>query len=277
MHGAIVGVIVALVANCSSPGKVADKATENGGAQRVTLAQIFVSKNVKRNLEHIRAAFAQAKKDHAAWIAFPEGALSGYHDGFDQREVAEGFEEVRQLCKDTGLSALMGTCWKEGGQTFNEVRIVDSKGALAGRYAKRCLTYGDAKQFAPGAFPLVHEVNGMRWGTLICNDLWVTPGYSDGPNPHLSLKAAREGAQVIFQCVNSGTDQRFRAYHESHLSLWSAEAKCPIIVVNAAHHTAVNCASGVVSGFEYEVALPRGGEVIRTVEFTPATGLSPRK
>jgi predicted amidohydrolase len=274
MYGAIVGVIITLVANGSSPGKAADRTTENGGTQRVTLAQIFVTKNVKNNLKRIRAAFTQAKKDHAAWVLFPEGALSGYHDGFDQQEVADGFEEVGQLCRDICVNALIGTCWKEGGQTFNEIRIVDSKGTLVGRYAKTCLTYGDAEQFAPGTFPLVHEVGGIKWGTLICNDLWVTPGYSDGPNPHLSLKAAKAGAQVIFHSVNSGTDQRFRAYHESHLSLCSAEAKCPIIVVNAAHHTAINCASGVVSGFEYEVSLPREGEVIRTVEFTPAKSLS---
>jgi predicted amidohydrolase len=242
--------------------------------QRITLAQIFVTENVKRNLKSIRAAFAQAKKDHAGWVAFPEGALSGYYDGFDQQEVARGFEEVQQLCRDTGVNALIGTCWKEEGKTFNEIRMVDSTGSQVGRYAKMCLTYGDAKQFAPGTFPLVHEVAGIRWGTLICNDLWVTPGYSDGPNPHLTLKAAKAGAQVIFQCVNSGTDQRFRAYHESHLSLCSAEAQCPIIVVNAAHNRPVNCASGIVSDFKYEYSLPREGEVIRTFEFMPAKGFS---
>jgi len=274
MRGKTVFVIIALAVTCSLPGQAACGTTADMGTQRITLAQIFVTKNVKRNLKSIRAAFAQAKKDHAGWIAFPEGALSGYYNGFDQQEVARGFEEVQQLCKDTGINALIGTCWKDEGRTLNEIRIVDSTGALAGRYAKKCLTYGDAEQFAPGTFPLVHEAAGIKWGTLICNDLWVTPGYSDGPNPHLSLKAARDGAQVIFQCVNSGTDQRFCAYHESHLSLCSAEAKCPIVVVNAAHTRPVNCASGIVSDYKYQVSLPREGEVICTVEFRPAKGLS---
>jgi predicted amidohydrolase len=277
MDAKTVGVMIALVVGLSSPGQASGRTTENMGTQRVTLAQIFVTNNVKKNLKGIRAAFAQAKKDDATWVLFPEGALSGYHNGFDQQEVARGFEEVQQLCKDTGVNALLGTCWKEGEQTFNEIRIVDSTGTLVGQYAKMCLTYNDAEQFAPGTFPLVHEVNGIRWGTLICNDLWVTPGYSDGPNPHLTLKAAKAGAQVIFHSVNSGTDQKFRAYHESHLSLCSAEAKCPIIVVNAAHRSPINCASGIVSGFEYAVSLPREGEVIRTVEFKPAKGISPGK
>lgn len=140
-----------------------------------------------------------------------------------------------------------------------------------GRYAKRCLTYSDAEQFAIGQGPLVHRVNDLTCGTLICNDLWVTPGFTDGPNPHLSRQQAKEGAQVIFQAVNSGTDPHFRQFHESNLKLRSAEAKCPIIVVNAARKEAVNCTSGVVSGFEYLVELPRKGEVIRTVEFTPTS------
>ena len=277
MRAGIVGLIVALAVGLSPRVQAADGTAGHMGMQRITLAQIFVTNHVKKNLKGIRAAFAQAKKDDSQWVAFPEGALSGYYDGFDQEDVARGFEEVRQLCRDLGVNALLGTCWKEGGQTFNEIRMVDSTGALVGRYAKMCLTYGDAKQFAPGTFPLVHEVGGIRWGTLICNDLWVTPGYSDGPNPHLSLKAAKAGAQVIFQCVNSGTDQRYREYHEAHLSLCSAEAKCPIVVVNAAHKKPVNCASGVVVDYEYVASLPRQGEVIRTVSFTPAKGLLPGK
>jgi hypothetical protein len=47
------------------------------------------------------------------------------------------------------------------------------------------------------------------------------------------------------------------------------KANCPIVVVNAAYDQPINCASGVVSDFEYVVSLPRKGEVIRTVEFTP--------
>ena len=70
---------------------------------------------------------------------------------------------------------------------------------------------------------------------------------------------------------SSGGQQKYREYHESNLKLRSAEAKCPIIVVNSAvEKGGVNCASGVVTGFDYAVMLPRKGEIIQTVEFTPA-------
>ena len=240
--------------------------------QRVTLAQIHGSRDVKRNMKAIRRGFEQARKDKAGWVHFPEGALSGYWGGFKQDEVSKAFEEIRDLCRHSKIIALIGTCWQEGAaKPHNEIRIVDAKGNVAGIYAKTCLTYGDARQYAPGGFPLTHRIGGLRIGTLICNDLWVTPGFTDGPNPHLTLKMARAGAHAIFQAVSSGGQQKYREYHESNLKLRSAEAKCPIVVVNSAVKKGkVNCASGVVNGFEYSVMLPRAGEAIQTVEFTPA-------
>jgi predicted amidohydrolase len=220
------------------------------------------------------AAIAQAKNDKAGWVFFPEGALSGYYGGFNAGEVEEAFKQIQSLCKDAGLIGLIGTCWKEEAEKpHNQIRIIDRDGQLAGRYSKTCLTYGDATEFTSGGFPLVHDVGGLTIGTLICNDLWVTPGFSDGPNPHLTLKQARAGAQVIFHAISSGGNQRYRAYHESNQAVRAAEAGCPIVSVNAAVETGeVNCASGVVlPTMEYSFILPRAGEAVETVEFIPKT------
>jgi predicted amidohydrolase len=246
-------------------------AQEKPAVQRATLAQIPVTRKVAENLQRMRAAFEQAKKDKAGWIVFPEGALSGYHGAFNPKEVEEAFVEVRQLCKDAGVVGLIGTCWKEEAEKpHNQIRIVDKSGELVGRYAKTCLTYGDAKDYTAGGFPIVHTAGGIKFGTLICNDLWVTPGFTDGPNPSLTLQMAKAGAQAIFHAVNSGTDTWFRGYHESNLALRAAEAKCPIVVVNAASDKGeVNAASGVVTAFEYVKMLPRKGEAVETVEFSP--------
>jgi predicted amidohydrolase len=113
-------------------------------------------------------------------------------------------------------------------------------------------------------------VDGLTAGVLICNDLWVTPGFTDGPNPHLTLQQARAGAQVIFHHIHSGSDQRYRAYHESNQFVRAVEAKCAIVAVNAFTAPEVNATSGVVgTDFRHLVALPRDREVIQTVEFVP--------
>jgi predicted amidohydrolase len=258
--------LIALAIDASARSQGADSLP----SQRITLAQFVTTQDVKRNLDQARKAFEQARRDSAGWIMFPECFLSGYYTGFDQVEVAAAFAEIQRLCRDARLIGLIGTGWKEQGKTYNQIRIVDATGRSAGQYAKTCLCYSES-DFTAGGFPMIHTVGGIKFGTLICNDLWVTPGYSDGPNPHLSLKQARAGAQVIFLAVNSGEDLRLRPYHESNLFTRAAEAQCPIVVVNAFEASEVNATSGVVgTQFAYLTSLPRDRVAARTVEFSPA-------
>jgi len=243
-------------------------AAEN--VQRITLAQVPVTEDVAKNLDYARETIAQAERDGANWVFLPEMFLSGYYGGFRQEEVARAFEETCTLCRKARIGGLISTGWKEQGKTFDQIRIVNPQGECVAVYAKRLLCYGES-YLAPGETPMVHTLGGLKFGTLICNDLWVTPGFSDGPNPHLSLQIARAGAQVIFQAVNSGTNQRYRSYHESNQFLRAAEAKCPIVAVNAFEPPEINDTSGVVgTDFAHLVTLPRDRASIQTVEFTPA-------
>jgi NAD+ synthase (glutamine-hydrolysing) len=249
------------------------QAGENAAATkpwRATLAQVAVHRNVEQNLASARQAMEQAAAEKGEFVLFPEMFLTGYARDIRQDEAAAGMAEIAQMCRKFAVTALVGTGWKDQDKTFNQVRIVDAVGALAGIYAKQCLTYGDAKTVSAGTTELVFSVAGLTVGVLICNDLWVTPGYSDGPNPHLTLKQARSGAQVIFHHIFSGSDQRHRSYHESNHFVRAAEAKCPIVAVNAFTPPEVNATSGVVgTDFRHLVALPRNHEAIQTVEFLP--------
>jgi predicted amidohydrolase len=238
--------------------------------RRATLAQVVLHRNVEKNLANARRAFEQAGKEKADFVLFPEMFLTGGVREIRQDEAAAGMAEIAQWCRKFAMIGLVGTGWKEEDKLFNQVRIIDAKGALVDAYAKKCLTYGDAKKVAPGKTPLVFSVDGLTAGVLICNDLWVTPGWTDGPNPHLTLQQARAGAQVIFHHIHSGNDQRYRAYHESNQFVRAVEAKCAIVAVNAFTAPEVNATSGVVgTDFKHLVALPRDREVIQTVEFVP--------
>jgi predicted amidohydrolase len=239
--------------------------------QRVTLAQVTTHQDIPKNLANARRALEQAREDKADFVLFPEMFLTGYYGQLRQDEAAQAMASVAELCRTCQVTALVGTGWKEDGKVYNQVRITDAAGDLAGVYAKKCVCYGEDQWTTPGTTPLVFTVRGLKLGILICNDLWVTPGFSDGPNPHLSLKQARAGAQVIFHHINSGSDQRYRGYHESNHFARAAEAKCPIVAINAFQAPEVNATSGVVgTGFKHIAALPRDREVIQTVEFLPA-------
>jgi predicted amidohydrolase len=243
---------------------------------KVTIAQTLVEDNVAANFQRMKKAFDQAIADGAGWIVFPEGALSGYTNHFKQSDVEPAYEALAELCKKNGIIGLISTCWYEPGDTakpHNEIRIIDQTGKTASRYAKTILTYSDATAFVAGGYPMVHDVGGIRIGTLICNDMWVTPGYCDGPNTSLSLQIARQGAQVLFHAVNSGSaaaEGWHRNYHQSNVALRSAEAKIPFVEANAAHVSEqINCTSGVMHKLAYQASLPLIGEAAVTVDLSP--------
>ena len=240
--------------------------------RRATLAQVIIHKKIEENLATARRAIEQAAAEKAEFVLFPEMFLAPRPSAKAvSRRPSAAMVEIGELCRKFDVIGLIGTAWKKEDKLFNQVRIIDATGSLAGVYAKKCLTYGEAKKGPSGTTPLVFSVGGLTAGILICNDLWVTPGFTDGPDPHLTLQQARAGAQVIFHHIYSGNNQNYRAYHESNHFVRAAEAKCPIVAVNAFTAPEVNATSGVVgTAFQHLVALPRDREVIQTVEFLPA-------
>ena len=129
--------------------------------RRATLAQVVVHKNVEQNLANARRALSRpARKrpiSYSSQSCFSPGvsAKSGRMRWPPAWEIAE-------LCRKFAVTALVGTGWKEEDKLFNQVRIIDAKGALAGVYAKKCLTYGDAKMFPR------HDAARVRLGRLDC-------------------------------------------------------------------------------------------------------------
>jgi predicted amidohydrolase len=135
----------------------------------------------------------------------------------------------------------------------NQARIYDPEGNYLGFYSKilNCSSLlnpgcGEMSDFAQGV-PRVFEWKGVRFGTLICNDMWATPGCTTIPNPYLAWQLRRMGAGLIVHLVNSGNGHEYRAFHESTVERWSNALNIPIFAVNASGDgTPVNARSGLV-------------------------------
>jgi len=165
---------------------------------------------------------------------------------------------VAVAAKEAGVGLLLGTCYKvlvDGReQCYNQVRVYTPEGEYLGYYAKilRCsaLQYpgtGEMSEYVEGV-PRVFYWRDICFGALICNDLWATPGYTTIPNPYLAWRLKQMGAQLIVHAVNSGSDQRYRPFHEANQELWAAALQVPIVSVNAAVEPgrAVNASSGLI-------------------------------
>lgn len=219
--------------------------------------QMDVTNDISKNKELILSGISRASKEGADFLITPEGSLSGYTSNFSQDKLNPALEEVVAEAKKLKIGLMLGTCFKEikSGKEYcyNQVRVYSPDGLFLGAYSKilRC-----SKLDLPGTGEMVDYVegelrtfdwNGWRFGILICNDLWATPGYTTIPNPYLPWKLKQMGVQFIVHCINSGSDQMYRAFHESSAELWALSLKIPLFEVNAAQGKAIiNAQSGLI-------------------------------
>jgi predicted amidohydrolase len=94
----------------------------------------------------------------------------------------------------------------------NQIRFYDRDGEYQGFHSNvlLCGTMTEKLEREIDAYatrPLrTFEVNGIRVGGLICNDLWANPSCTPMADPHLTHQLAQQGARVIFRAVNGGRD-----------------------------------------------------------------------
>ena len=252
------------------------KANSNDSVKTLTISglQMVVSSDVSANEKRILDGIKKAAEAGADFLVTPEGSLSGYTPNFDRIHLAQAVERVAAAAKEYKVGLLLGTCYKEltdgNEQCYDEVRVYTPQGEYLGYHAKilRC-----SKLDSPGSGEMADyaqsplrtfEWNGIRFGILICNDFWATPGYTTIPNPYLPWQLKRMGAQLIFHHINSGTDQKYRAFQESSVNIWAEKLGIYIVEVNAAgknKNEKVNASSGLVGPKgERETIVPDVGE-----------------
>jgi predicted amidohydrolase len=247
---------------------------------RLSGLQMLVGSDISKNKEQILQGISEAAREGAAFLVTPEGSLSGYTSNFNQEELSGALEEVRATAQKMKVGLMLGTCFKEvikGKEfCFNQVLVYTPEGQNLGVYSKilRCSGLdvpgtGEMAEYAEGTLR-TFEWEGCRFGILICNDLWATPGYTTMPNPYLPWKLQQMGAQFIVHCINSGTAQKYRPFHESSAELWALSLHIPIMEVNAAQEDRINAQSGLIDAQGIrKMRVPDTGSQFFTVTLTP--------
>lgn len=219
--------------------------------------QMNVSADIRLNRDQIIKGIKKAAYEGASFLVTPEGSLSGYTSNFSREELDTALVEVRNEAMKMKVGLILGTCNKEvikGKEyCYNQVRVYAPDGEFQGAYSKilRCSSLdlpgtGEMTDYVEGDLR-TFTWNGYRFGILICNDLWATPGYTTMPNPYLPWKLKQMGAQFIVHCINSGSDLKYRPFHESSVELWAFSLHLPIVEVNAAQgNDMINARSGMV-------------------------------
>lgn len=230
--------------------------------------QMSVTQDIKANERRILHGIQKAARNGADFLVTPEGSLSGYTPDFEREVLNVALDRVVAAARKAKVGLAIGTCFKEKrGQNehcYNQIRFYAPEGQYLGSHSKilRCspLDYpgtGEMNRYVEGRLR-TFTWRGIRFGALICNDFWATPGFTTKPNPYLPWKLKQMGAQIIFHAINSGSNQQYRQFHESSVELWAKALKIPVIEVNAAapEGKQVNATSGVVG--------PDGQRLLRT-------------
>jgi predicted amidohydrolase len=270
--------IILLLFDSLTSGKINAQTKEMASSVVVSGIQMTVTNDIKSNKLQIITGIRRAVQEGASFLVTPEGSLSGYTSNFDQKELAPALDEVVTLAGKMKMGLMLGTCFKEriNGKEFcyNQVRVYTPEGQFLGAYSKilRCSGIdlpgtGEMREYVEGELR-TFDWNGLRFGILICNDLWATPGYTTMPNPYLPMKLKHMGAQFIVHCINSGTVQKYRPFHESSAELWAFSTKIPILEVNAAQEKeTINAQSGLIDrNGERVLRVPDSGLQIFTMK-----------
>src|ERR1700688_187765 len=161
------------------------------------MAQLnLVVGDVDGNTSRIVAASAAARDQHGADVVLlPELAVSGYppedllfHSGM-RTQVGNSLERLQREVR--GITLIAGFPEYEGTRIFNSA-IVIRDGVVLANHRKACLpnyrVFDEKRYFTPGTEPTVVELNGIKAGVLVCEDVWE-------PQPAAQARAA--GAQVL--------------------------------------------------------------------------------
>jgi len=148
---------------------------------RCCLAQLnLVVGDVDGNTSRIIAAADEARdRLRADVVLLPELAVSGYppedllfHSGL-RTQVARSLDQLRRDVR--GITLIAGYPEYDGAKIFNSA-IVIRDGEVLANHRKACLpnyrVFDEKRYFTPGTEPTVVDLNGVKAGVLVCEDIW---------------------------------------------------------------------------------------------------------
>lgn len=199
---------------------------------KIVIAQLNLTVgDIAGNCQKICDAIKQAKKDvNADLIVFPELAITGYPP--EDLLHRENFYHQTKSALNTiaacaqGIDVVVGYPENIHGQHFNAAAWIKNKKIVVTYHKQKLPNYGvfdEQRYFVTGNAPVVIELNGTKFGVLICEDIWY-------PEPIQQAKNA--GAEVII-CINASPFSMYKIEQRWEVITQRInEAQLPIMYVN---------------------------------------------
>ena len=175
---------------------------------KIAMAQINPTVgDLEGNVQEIRCYIRESKKKKANLVAFPELAITGYspqdllyENGFIQENKAS-LEKIAQESEDiTTVVGFVDFDPSKKGNDGTEIKYnagaIIKDGKLIGVQYKTLLptydVFDEDRYFTPAVEHNVFDIDGVRLGVEICEDLW-----DEGYKTKVTKKLADKGADLI--------------------------------------------------------------------------------
>ena len=188
--------------------------------------------DITGNTAKVLASVAvESEPDASHLFVFPELTLTGYppEDLLLRPALAERIDKaIDHLKRELPLQAwvLIGYPRTQDGELFNAAGMIH-KGQLVAEYHKQCLpnyqVFDEKRYFSEGNAPCVIDVDGVKVGVTICEDIW----HSEPAD-----SARRVGAEIL---VNLNASPFHRGKHKERWELLGDRAReqnIPMVYVN---------------------------------------------
>jgi NAD+ synthase (glutamine-hydrolysing) len=149
------------------------------------------------NARRIVEAATDAAARGARVLLTPELSLCGYPPedlllrGAFYDRCAAALAGILEATRALDLHLVVGLPFMRNGLRYNGA-VVAHRGEVVGEYAKHDLpnydVFDEVRYFEPASRPLVFEVDGVRFGVVICEDFWYR---------HAPASSNAAGAQVL--------------------------------------------------------------------------------
>jgi predicted amidohydrolase len=249
----------------------------------VGLASPRVATSLDDGLARIERLLSQASAQGARIVCFPEAYLPGLHGvdidvlPFDPADQERVVETVSRLARTYATAVILGMARLTDEGSENVALVVGTRGEILGWQTKNQLDPSEDPFYVPGATRRLFEVDGVKFGVVICHEGWRYP--------ETVRWAAVRGASIVFHPQHTGSNTRgvqltewgspAAPYYERAMMMRSIENTIYFASVNYALRFPETATSLIDPSGACQAYLPYGDEgvLVQPIDPQKATGL----
>jgi predicted amidohydrolase len=206
---------------------------------RIALANLRIPADPGESVTLASNAIAEAAKEKAGIICFPECFVPGYRVNARPALPPDPLSLERAwatlAAAKAGVAVVLGTERVAGGSRLLTALVINRDGTIAGFQDKVQLDPSEEGTYSPGSGRRIFHADPLAFGIVICHEGWRYP--------ETVRWAARRGAHIVFHphfdesepgAYKKGFADPSNSFHEKAILCRAAENTCYFASVNCA-------------------------------------------